>query len=360
LVPMLDPDNKATAALWLADVMNSRKLMFSEHLDLDGEAIANYEPPVQEKEPEVKPEAYNDSRGRRLYLDAEFNEADHPRASNGEFGSGSTPKRKSYEEHMQSKSESDRSSFSAAKQDGIAIPPAWTNVTYHGKAGENGVIARGTDAKGRHQIIEDAAYRDSKIKEKHERIQKNLGPQFDKMTASLKTKAASGNEEAKVLYLIAKTSFRIGGEGDGKAAHAAFGASTLQGEHVKVSGDMVEFNFPGKHGVQQHHVIQDSVIADYVKDAKPGEPIFKTSDSKVRAAWKKEGGEKVHDIRSLIATKLASEVVHTVIPPKPKTDKDKKAVMEKAAQVAAKVLGNDPKESLKTYIDHSVFQEMAA
>jgi len=56
LAPTLDPDNKATAALWLADVMNSRKLMFSEHLDLDGEAIANYVPPTPIEEPrEPKP-----------------------------------------------------------------------------------------------------------------------------------------------------------------------------------------------------------------------------------------------------------------------------------------------------------------
>lgn len=42
----LDPENKARAAVWLADVMNSRKMMVSEPLELDEEAIAEYVPPV--------------------------------------------------------------------------------------------------------------------------------------------------------------------------------------------------------------------------------------------------------------------------------------------------------------------------
>ncbi|MDE3023334.1 MAG: DUF1073 domain-containing protein [Pseudomonadota bacterium] len=58
LAPMLDPSNKATLAVWLADVMNDRKMMFSSPLLLDEEAIAQYVPPEPEKEPEVPPEAY--------------------------------------------------------------------------------------------------------------------------------------------------------------------------------------------------------------------------------------------------------------------------------------------------------------
>ncbi len=51
LAPVLDPENKARAAVWLTDVMNSRERMFSSPLDLDEEAIANYEPPAPEMEP---------------------------------------------------------------------------------------------------------------------------------------------------------------------------------------------------------------------------------------------------------------------------------------------------------------------
>lgn len=51
LAPTLDPVNKAAAAVWLADVINSRNFMFSQPLELDGELIENYEPPTPESEP---------------------------------------------------------------------------------------------------------------------------------------------------------------------------------------------------------------------------------------------------------------------------------------------------------------------
>ncbi len=42
MLPALDPDNKARAICWLADVMNSRKIMFSEPLVFDEAAIAEH------------------------------------------------------------------------------------------------------------------------------------------------------------------------------------------------------------------------------------------------------------------------------------------------------------------------------
>ncbi|VWB07368.1 hypothetical protein BLA6863_00163 [Burkholderia lata] len=51
LAPMLDPENKAKAAMWLADIMNERKLMFSAPLELDEDAIAAYTPPEPMAEP---------------------------------------------------------------------------------------------------------------------------------------------------------------------------------------------------------------------------------------------------------------------------------------------------------------------
>lgn len=54
LVPILDPENKATLACWLADVLNSRDLMFSSPLTLDGQLIADYVPPVPMMEPDTE------------------------------------------------------------------------------------------------------------------------------------------------------------------------------------------------------------------------------------------------------------------------------------------------------------------
>ncbi|WP_253185356.1 anti-CBASS protein Acb1 family protein [Burkholderia plantarii] len=56
MLPELDPENKATAIAWLAEVMNERKLMFSSPLEIDIEVLKNYEPltPPEEPHPEVE------------------------------------------------------------------------------------------------------------------------------------------------------------------------------------------------------------------------------------------------------------------------------------------------------------------
>ena len=54
ILPVLDPENKARAVAWGADVMNSRKLMFSSPLLIDEETLASYTPPTAEPRPEME------------------------------------------------------------------------------------------------------------------------------------------------------------------------------------------------------------------------------------------------------------------------------------------------------------------
>lgn len=257
---------------------------------------------------------------------------------------------------METKSESDRHAFMEARKHGIAIPPAWVNVTFN-KEPKDGVIAVGTDAKGRKQRLEDAEYRAGKIREKHERIQSNLEPKFDNMVKTLK-KEAEKSVEAQVLYLITQTAFRIGGEGDGRAREKAYGASTLLGKHVTVKGNTVTFDFIGKEGVKQHHVVKDPLIAKFVSNVEPEERIFKTNETKIRNYWKSLGGEKVHDIRSLLATRLAKQRLSELIPPAPKTMKELLILQKDIGEKASQKLGNRPSEALNTYIDASIFPEV--
>ena len=58
LEPTLDPENRARAVMWLADVMNDRDFLFSEPLNLDEEAIASYTPASPAGEPNPIPESY--------------------------------------------------------------------------------------------------------------------------------------------------------------------------------------------------------------------------------------------------------------------------------------------------------------
>jgi hypothetical protein len=49
--PQLDPDNKAKATIWLAEIANERKKLFSKPLELDEDKLASYVPPEPMSEP---------------------------------------------------------------------------------------------------------------------------------------------------------------------------------------------------------------------------------------------------------------------------------------------------------------------
>jgi len=262
-----------------------------------------------------------------------------------------------FSELMASKTPEDAEAFQRARADGIAIPPAWTEVTYYGA--DKDIRAEGRDDKGRKQRAENPEYRQRVSDENNARISRDLKPRMGEIREQLRQDAMAGNEESKVLYLISHTGFRIGGRGDGKAKVQAFGASTLQGEHVAVSGDTVTFDFPGKKGVRQHHTVVDPVLADMLRDTKPGEKIFSTRDDKVRAAWQdRYGGAKVHDIRHVVATELAERALAQKIPPPPKTKMERKKIIKDVATIAAQTLGNNPSQTLGTYIDPQLWSRV--
>lgn len=60
--PIMDPENKAKLIQWAQDNINENKIMFQTPLDLDFDALAEYEPPQQMEEPnQPKPFAATDS-----------------------------------------------------------------------------------------------------------------------------------------------------------------------------------------------------------------------------------------------------------------------------------------------------------
>lgn len=263
-------------------------------------------------------------------------------------------------DHAANRSKEDQLVFDHAKKEGVAIPPAWKNVHFHGKQGnEKGIVAEGTDAKGRRQRLENPEYREKQIRAKHEKIRENLSPKMPKIISYLKKNIGNGDEYA-ALYLLTQTAFRIGDKGDGKS-DKTFGGSNLQGRHVKVNPDTneIEFDFIGKGGVRQQHKLKDKLLANIFleKETHDDETIFSnTNPEQIRKLWKKLGGDKVHDIRSHIATQEAKKVVDKF--GEVTTAKEYKALLKAASEAAAKKLGNKPAESLKTYIDHAIFDHI--
>lgn len=163
-------------------------------------------------------------------------------------------------------------------------------------------------------------------------------------------------DTAACLYLIYKTGFRVGS--DTKADKKAFGASTLLKDHIKVSGDEIEFNFVGKKGVSQSHVLQDQALAKYLS-SKKSERLFNTSDSAVRSYLKSvtKGDFKVKDLRTYHGTAKAIEAINGH--PIPTEDKAFTKFQKRVAKVVSDHLGNTPVMALKAYIDPSVWRRWA-
>jgi DNA topoisomerase-1 len=78
----------------------------------------------------------------------------------------------------------------------------------------------------------------------------------------------SGLERERVMACILRilsTCFMRPGSEVYASEYGSYGLATLRPKHVKVKGDLVEFDFPGKSGVRQIQQIKDRRIAKVVR-----------------------------------------------------------------------------------------------
>lgn len=163
------------------------------------------------------------------------------------------------------------------------------------------------------------------------------------------------SDEAKVLSLIDKTGFRVGGSRK-RGEKEVFGASTIMAKHVKVTGDSIEFNFLGKSAVQQGHTLKDKGLADVIGSrSKSKGKIFKTSDNQVRAYLKEVSGKDylVKDFRTHVATSRASALTSKM--PVFKTKKEYNKAKNDICTAVSRILGNSPAMAKSSYINPKVW-----
>jgi DNA topoisomerase-1 len=171
-------------------------------------------------------------------------------------------------------------------------------------------------------------------------------------------------ECATVLKLIYHTGIRPGGpESDG-----TFGATTLQGRHVKPQDDgTVKLQFLGKDHVRQNVTVSDPVLVkELVERAQATGPkgkLFATSASSLRSFTTEldGGGFKPKDFRTLRGTGEALKAIRAELGDRMKPFSDegeyKKFTMKIAKQVSS-ILGNTPIVALQSYIDPHVFARL--
>jgi len=81
---------------------------------------------------------------------------------------------------------------------------------------------------------------------------------------------------ASILRILSRCFLRPGSQAYA-SENGSFGLATLRPRHVRVRGDVVEFDFVGKSGVQQQHQLKDRRVSRIVRSLlkHPSREVFK-------------------------------------------------------------------------------------
>jgi DNA topoisomerase-1 len=161
----------------------------------------------------------------------------------------------------------------------LKIPPAWTDVWINSAAG-GAVQAIGTDAAGRSQYLYHANHVRRQEAKKFKRLIK-FAEALPKMRATvayqLRQPGLGRDPVMASILRILSTCFMRPGSQVYASENGSFGLATLRPKHVKVKGDVVEFDFTGKSGVQQQRQLKDHKVSRIVRSLlkHPSREVFK-------------------------------------------------------------------------------------
>jgi len=163
--------------------------------------------------------------------------------------------------------------------DSLKIPPAWTDVAINPRAA-GALQAIGKDAAGRWQYLYHQNHTRRQDTKKFQRIIAfaEALPKMRSTVAAHLRQTDLGRERVMASILrILSTCFIRPGSQVYASENGSYGLSTLRPKHVKVKGNVVEFDFPGKSGVRQVRQIKDRQVAKVVKSLlkQPAREVFK-------------------------------------------------------------------------------------
>src|SRR5215467_3622138 len=161
----------------------------------------------------------------------------------------------------------------------LKIPPAWTDVFINPAA--NGKLqAIGKDAAGRWQYLYHESHTRAQELRKFQRLTK-FAQTIPKMRATvarhLRQPGLTRERVLAAVLRILSTCYMRPGSDVYANEHGSYGIATLRRKHVTVKGDLIEFDFPGKSGVQQQRQLRDRQVAKVIRETikLPGYNVFK-------------------------------------------------------------------------------------
>ncbi|MEO8192827.1 MAG: DNA topoisomerase IB [Gemmatimonadales bacterium] len=245
----------------------------------------------------------------------------------------------------------------------LRIPPAWRDV--HIAANPRAAVqVWGLDARGRKQYRYHRRAVEKGELRKHYRVRqmaKDLPRLRKRFLADLK-KDGYGRERvcAGVILLISQRWFRVGSDRYEKENNS-FGITTLRKSHVSRYGDIMEFEYRGKRGIDQRQLVLDSRLVALVDDLlkSPGGRLFRYKQGRkwvdLDARDLNEYIEEVagfpytaKDFRTWGGSLIAATILADLGPARTRTARNKNVLT--AVRLVAAELGNTPAICRKSYV----------
>lgn len=250
--------------------------------------------------------------------------------------------------------------------DALRIPPAWTDVWINASA-TGTVQAIGKDAAGRLQYL----YHDSHVRKREAKKFKRI-IKFGEALPKLRSTVAAhlrqpglGRERvlASILRILSMSFMRPGSQVYA-SENGSFGIATLRPKHVKVKGDVIEFDFPGKSGVQQVRQVKDHHVAKVVRSLLkvPSREVFKYQNGNgefidvtrphINSYIREVMGENfsAKDFRTWAGTLSCACALARAASEPAETKPARKRKIVEAIKETAEVLGNTPAVCRSSYV----------
>jgi DNA topoisomerase I len=260
----------------------------------------------------------------------------------------------------------------------LVIPPAWRDVWIAPYPNAH-LQAVGTDDAGRRQYLYHPVWRVKRDAAKFDRVIEMAAELPDvrrKLRADL-ARADAGRETvlSAAVRLVDLGCFRLGSDSY-TTENGSYGLTTLERRHLRKKGDVREFSFVGKSGVEHHIRVDDEqVITVLDKLSTRRHPEDRLLAIRVDGTWVPVQASDINDhIRDLfglevtakdfrtwhatvhVATALAETVLEEdagrVKPARSKTAKAKR--VREAVVGASELLGNTPTVCRSSYVDPRV------
>lgn len=252
--------------------------------------------------------------------------------------------------------------------DGLAIPPAWTDV-WISPVRRGHLQATGRDARGRKQYRYHPRWRTVRDEAKYGRLIEfaRALPRIRRRTARDLRRRGLPREKvlATVVRLLEETLIRVGNE-EYARENRSYGLSTMRTRHATVRGETIRFTFRGKAGKEHDIDVRDRRLARIVRQIQelPGQQLFQyraddgsrvdIGSADVNAYLREISGDDftAKDFRTWAGTVAAAMALQEFL--EIDDDAGRKQAVVRAIEQVAEQLGNTPSVCRACYVHPEV------